>query len=266
MKIKDYLIMKTTHLMVDEIYKTTDITSNLISTAMLHKETFGPYKNFCKGERELVICGAGPSLSKYKPIQEAVHIALNRSFLYEKIKFDFIFSQDFDGIRMVQNELINYCPDTCVKFLGTQLDPYRMIPESLILKANGKKYDTDGYIPRSGEYRDIVLDIDKKPLCNMNNVGQSVMQLAFFMNPKKIYIVGCDMSGGHFTQRTQTDAERKKEDDEMKAVWNDKKRTEETLANWKRIRDFGKLHYPDTQVISINPVGLKGIFEDVYQE
>lgn len=49
-------------------------------------------------------------------------------------------------------------------------------------------------MPGDGTSGNITVDIENMPLCNMMNVGQSVMQLALYMNPRRIYIVGCDLS------------------------------------------------------------------------
>ena len=35
-------------------------------------------------------------------------------------------------------------------------------------------------------------------------------------------------------------------------------------VDWKRIKNFIRTYYPETEVVVINPVGLKGIFRDVY--
>ena len=239
------------------------ITENLISTAQLHRETFLPYKNYCQGIREVVVCGAGPTLNDYQPIPDAIHIAVNRAFLYEKVDFDFIFAQDFAGIRMVQEELVDYRRGECVKFLGTQGMKEKKIPESLIIRACALKFDTDWYIPGSGVGGQLTVDLDSKPVCNMYNVGQSVMQLALYMNPSRIYVVGCDMSGNHFATGNQTPEEIKKQEKLMQETWE--KKREQLLARWKEIKEFAEVYYPDTEIVSVNPVGLKGMFRDIYQ-
>ena len=240
--------------------------SELIDTAILHKETFLSYKNLCNGEKDVVVCGAGPSLNKYKPIDGAIHIAVNRAFLFDKVNFDFIFAQDYEGINMVQEQLINYRKDSCVKFLGTQPigNPKKVIPESLIIKAGAKKFNTDWFIPDGPVNGKLVVDIDKKPLCNMYNVGQSVMQLALYFNPRRIYIVGCDMSGNHFARGNQTDEEVEAQRKIMESRWTNL--TKDLLRRWSEIKEFAKIYYPDTEIISVNPVGLKGMFKDWCQE
>ena len=34
---------------------------------------------------------------------------------------------------------------------------------------------------------------------------------------------------------------------------------------WKRLKLFANKLYPGTEIISVNPVGLKGLFKDIYQ-
>ena len=111
------------------------IEEELIATSILHKETFLPYKNLCNGEKDVVVCGAGPTLNKYKPIEGAIHIAVNRAFLFDKVDFDFIFAQDFEGINMVEEQLINYRKGKCIKFLGTQpfSNPKKVIPVFILI-------------------------------------------------------------------------------------------------------------------------------------
>ena len=38
------------------------------------------------------------------------------------------------------------------------------------------------------------------------------------------------------------------------------------LLSTNEIKKFVETYYPETEIISVNPVGLKGIFKDLYQE
>lgn len=259
MKVVDFFYQKVKNLFLEY----TIINSRNISTALLHQKTFLPYKNYCHGEKAIVVCGAGPTLQEYQPIEGAVHIALNRAFLYPKVAFDFVFAQDFDGIKMVQQELIEYRGNSCVKLLGKSNGGPKEIPESLVLKCNALRFATDAYMIQSGWWSQFVLDIDSRPIGNMPNVGLSVMQFALYMNPSKIYLVGCDMSGGHFTNRNQAIEEIETEKQELEERWG---KQEKLIAKWKECKEFASKYYPDTQIISVNPVGLKGVFKDWYQK
>ncbi len=262
-KIKKWIKKSCQGAMEDQTIQMAMIVSNLIATQALHRETFLPFKNYCNGKKEIVVCGAGPSLNDYQPIEGALHIGVNRAFLYEKVNFDFIFAQDYEGIYMVEEEIVQYRPDSCVKFLGTQIIDHKKIPESLIIRSKARKFDTDWYIPGTGTGGQLVVDLDRKPLCNMYNVGQSVMQLALYMNPSKIYIVGCDMSGNHFAPGHQTEEQVKQEGLELKKIWE--RDTQALIARWKEIKEFARIYYPQTEIVSVNPIGLKGVFTDLYQ-
>ncbi len=235
------------------------VNSELVSAAILHQKVFPPYKNYCGGVSSIAVCGAGPSLKDYSPLPDTLHIALNRAFLFDKVSFDFIFAQDYVGIRDFQQELVNYRPNDCVKFLGMQCGDFREIPESLAIKCGALRFKTDIGVYRDGYKSRFVADIDCRPLGNMPNVALAAMQLALYMNPKSLYIVGCDASCGYFT-----DASCKSGGTAAKSS-ADKREHERLLDKWRELKSFAETYYPDIEIISVNPVGLKGIFRDLYQ-
>jgi hypothetical protein len=259
MKIKEKIHDKYCEM----LYKFHEISSINNSAAIIHQQTFLPYKNIMDG-KSLVVCGAGPTLQKYQPIEGAYHIALNKAFLYDKVKFDFLFSQDFDGIKTVQQELINYRPDTCVKFFGHQNGTHKEIPETLAIKCKAKRFYTDIAATLNGYRSKFVYDIDARPIGNLPNVGLSSLQFALYMHPAVLYIVGCDMSGAHFSDKNMSKKEVKAEEKELNSHW--KSDQEKLINKWLELKQFAEIHYPDTKIISVNPIGLKGIFEDLYQE
>lgn len=259
MRILDYFMQKIENIFI----RYAEINARNYSTALLHQKTFLPYKNYCKGERPVVVCGAGPTLQEYQPIEGAVHIALNRAFLYPKVDFDFVYAQDFDGIKMVQQELIEYKGNHCVKLLGQGNGGPKEIPESLALKCNALRFATDMYMIKSGWWSKFVFDIDSRAVGGMPNVGLSAMQFALYLNPNILYIVGCDMSGGHFVNTNQSKTEIEKERKVMESRWDNQ---EKLINKWQECKEFAGRYYPDTRIVSVNPVGLKGVFEDLYQQ
>ena len=42
--------------------------------------------------------------------------------------------------------------------------------------------------------------------------------------------------------------------------------SDRVIQKWMDLKAFAKAFYPDVEIISVNPVGLKGIFKDEYQE
>lgn len=251
--------------LMNKFYHLAEIDRINVATAMLHQKTFPQFKNFCEGKK-LVVCAAGPSLNKYIPIKDAVHIAVNRSFLYDKVDFDFIFAQDWEGLYMVQQELIDYKPESCVKLLGgaqTLTVGRKEIPESFALKCKALRFNIDNYLYLDGFKSKFVKDIEYNCLGGMPNVGISVMQFALYMNPAELYIVGCDMSGAHFANGNHTKEQIKAEKKMLESKW---KNDHDRLINkWKELKYFAEIYYPSTRIISVNPVGLRGIFEDLDQ-
>lgn len=240
-------------------------TALAVAAGKVHEKTFLPYKNYCKGEKSLVLCACGPSLQKYKPIKEAIHIGLNRAFLYDKVKFDFIFAQDYEGINMCQEQLINYRVGCCEKFIAYSTSiSKKTIPETLALRCNAKRFYID-YIYGDGYKSKMVTDIENRAIGGMPNVGYSVLQLALYMNPSKIYLVGYDMSGNHFSKGNQTEEEEARQEKDMMKYWSDETEMKRLLDKWVEVKQFAKTYYPEIEIISVNPIGLKGMFKDIYQ-
>jgi hypothetical protein len=80
------------------------------------------------------------------------------------------------------------------------------------------------------------------------------LQFIFWTNPKRIYLVGCDCNQkGHFNDQNEKGKE---------IIWSEG--LIEMIESYKNIKEFRNLFYPETEIISINPVGLKGMFNDAY--
>ena len=74
------------------------------------------------------------------------------------------------------------------------------------------------------------------------------MQFALWTNPKRIYLVGCDTNlGGYYYQQERN-----------------KLKVNKVYNCWLKIKEFVRIFYPETEIISVNPVGLKGMFKDIY--
>lgn len=236
--------------------KVMTIVEESLSTYQLHQNSFLPYKDMFQG-KSVVICGSGPSLENYTPIEGAVHVALNRSFTYDKVKFDFVFVQDIRSMNSdIVGKLASYRNGDCVKFIGTQNgNPETEIPESYASECKAYRYNTDGFKWDLGGGGQFTKDISSRALGNFNTVAFPAMQFILYTNPAKVYIVGCDSARvGHFDKIEQTECTK----DELDNIYSI------IVEQWKKLKDFADFYYPKTEIISINPVGLKGIFKDVY--
>ena len=213
----------------------------------IHKTTFLKYANIFNG-KDIVVCGCGPSSKYYKPIDRAIHIGINRAFKNKNVKFDFMFVQDSFPEGM--DDINNYLKETCTKFYGV-LPYWRQkevsktispISETDIIAAKANKYIIDDQV--KGPF---ALDLSIEPIADYMGCVFSALQFALYTNPKNIYLVGFDANiSAHF--------------------YNDKVENFcYQIASWKEFKEVAAKHYPKTNIISINPVGLRGLFRDVYQ-
>ena len=234
-----------------------DVIQKHLCTLMLHQKNFAHYKNFYNG-KDVVVCGAGPTLQYYSQLPDCIHIAANRAFLYDRVKFNYIFTQDWVGIQHLQQELINYKGDNCIKFFGTQNGCHTEIPESFAIKCNALRFNTDGEFWPTAKF---AVDISTNPFGNFHTIVLTALQFVLYTNPKRIFIVGCDsVPSGHFNSLNENDADRAKQ------IALQQKFHNEMYKDWQRFKNFVQVHYPDTEIISVNPIKLKGLFKDVYTQ
>lgn len=232
-----------------------------ITTALLHQRTFSEFRNK-HFNQEVVLIGAGPTLKYFKPFRDKkFYVGCNRAFLYDDIKFDYLFTIDKVGLDSGEENyydaFFNYRKNDCIKFVGDQnFNEKYQIPESQILKYNVKRYKTNaGYLPNKFN-----VEIDSFPLANFATVSLQALQFILYTNPSKIYIVGIDCTtktGKHFTG-FDYDATIRNE--------NASKNDEHNINAYIQLKQFIQMYYPETEIISVNPVGLKGIFKDVYTQ
>lgn len=228
------------------------LIQNNISTAFLHQKTFTQFKG-CHQGQEIVILATGPSAEKYQPIKNAIHIGVNRAFQLNKVNLDYIFLQDYSGKTIEYiDELDNYNKDKCIKFYGLTCEwlknPNRVIPESHAIKANALRYRTD-WADIENFKPQFAYDISTQPLGCFGTVVFPALQFALWTYPKRIYLVGCDCSlNGYAYNSAETN------------ILNPNK----LITAYNEFKVFANTYYPDIEIISINPIGLKGLFKDIY--
>lgn len=220
------------------------ICERQIAVARLHKEVFSKYKN-CFQDREMVLMASGPSVKKYIRIENAIHVGVNRSFLNEQIPLDFLFIQDKRAFANGKEAILKYKGNDVVKFFGILNEKFQdwIIPESWALQCHALRYYTDNGFSSRFAY-----DITSQRLGDFSSVVFSALQFMLFCNPHRIYLVGCDCSNEPYfydpNQKTDLIPSR-------------------NIANFQRFKEFATVYYPDTEIISVNPVGLKGMFPEI---
>ena len=209
---------------------------------------FSGYKNAFAG-RDVAVVGAGPTLSFYSPLADVIHIGCNRVIQASNVPIDFLFRQDFKGCDtdILDSEI--------EKFIGIYPDwVMDMCPETTFAKLkNAHQFvinNRSDYIP---------VDISKQPVWHGGSVAFSAFQFALYGNPRRIYLIGCDSAGqidslnwNHFF------------DDNNERKNHNIVPIPALINGWKKLKQFQEAMYPDVEVVSINPVGLKGLFQDKY--
>ncbi|MBR4592425.1 MAG: HAD-IA family hydrolase [Elusimicrobiaceae bacterium] len=237
--------------------RNAQITQRLLQAAAWHQKAFAPYKAAFRG-REVVLMGAGPTLQYFEPIANAVYVGCNRAFKYDKVAFDFLFSCDKVGIEKWYDDFFNYRKDTCVKFIGDQnLGVGFQIPENKIPLENVYRYVTYAGIEECSRFN---MDIATSPLHNAATVTLQALQFILYTQPKRIYLVGIDCTAAS-KQYFVSDGQ---EYDNALRKENVKRLDEINIRLYGDIKRFAEVYYPDTEIISVNPVGLKGLFTDIY--
>jgi len=236
------------------------IQTNL-STALLHQKTFPQFKGINTG-KDVVVVATGPSVKSFRPMDDCIYISVNHAFLNEKIKFDYLFAQDYKSVRHVMPQLNSYRRGECIKFYGLEyefetpdnINYNRLIPESEAISAGALRYRND-LCPINGSQSQFTYDISTMPLGDCRSTTFAAMQFALWTNPCRIFIVGCDCAQtGHFFADELT-CPQEGPDDYIKMI-----------TPWRDFKEFAHRYYPAVEIISVNPVGLKGLFLDLYQD
>lgn len=210
---------------------------------------FENYRGIHQGKK-IVLLAAGPSLNNYVPIKNAFHIGVNKLATYNKVQLDYYFSGDYLAIK--RYDIVDAIKQLqCNKFIG--FTPLHDTNDTVLLQEtldwNAKRFLYLNYLDPNF----IPMDISKHPLCGYSSIIFPALHFALFTEPDEIYLVGCDCSkDGHF--------DKKNTQDQANGL-----NPHEIIAEWELMKSFIQLRYPHIKIYSINPVGLRGMFEDIDQ-
>ncbi|MCD8377817.1 MAG: hypothetical protein LUB59_03415 [Candidatus Gastranaerophilales bacterium] len=212
----------------------------------VHSASFTKYKNINAG-KNVTIIGSGPTLKYYNNEADYENITLNLTVFSERIKSKYMFSHDaFILLKRMPDFIDRIKGLDCIKFVGHSLNPYYMHYPEII---DEQKYNIYRYYV-SRRAMDTYTDITSHPFLARGSVAFPALDFALYTHPKKIYLVGLDTApNGHaFCKNTKIMP------DSLKRM----------LYGYKKLKTFAAIHYPDIEIISVNPVGLIGMFKDVY--
>lgn len=208
------------------------------------KKVFSKYKK-CHENSEIAIIGTGPSLDRWTAPLGCVEMGVNSSFESKRVNLDYLFIQDYS--RKMFERLAGYHNSKCKFFFGVHyLVP--TIPEEMYNKYNAEKFYFYDW-PKEMFPFDFTVDISSKPFITYSSVIFVAAQFALYTHPRRLYIVGCDCSKGHFSEHANINNSDIYGDTFM-------------IEGWRRFARFAEQVYPDVEIVCVNPVGLKGIFKN----
>ena len=219
-----------------------------------HGRIFPQFKNINNG-KDVVIVATGPTLAKYKSIKDAVHIGVNRAYQFNKIKLQYLFMLDGTATKSYIDEIDKL--DDIVKFYGLNLfkEEYRpgvRIPEYHLKSKNSYRCYTYNY-----QNMELNTNLEVFPLYNSASIAFAAIHFALYTHPKRIFLVGCDSNSAPYWDGGGREQDYMVQADRINNIM---------LDGYKKLKRFAQICYPDVEIISINPVGLKGLFKDVYTE
>lgn len=216
-----------------------DYVSDILECQYLHKNAF-ENKRFLNFGKDVVICATGPTLEFYEKNLNGYYIGMNNAYKLADLQFDALFCQDaytvFNG--KVPSDFLSYRGKSCFKFLGNR--------QPISSALNPKDYSLFYYMSENR----CNYNIASRPLPDFTSVVFSAFMFALWTMPKRIFLVGCDCSMGHASS--------------VKA--SHQCDCSPLVKNWKILKSFADRFYPDVEIISINPIGLRELFKDVYTE
>lgn len=227
-----------------------------LNTALLHQITFSRFKGINSG-KDVALFATGPTLKKFNPtlLTNIINVGVNKAFLYKNVTFDYLFAIDKVSIADCLEDFFSY---ECPKFIGDQhLGEAYQIPENYLSQKDVLRYKTTVKL-----FPDIFAqDLESNPLANSCSVAIQAMQFILYTNPQKIYLIGNDCTvnrAEHFYDNSETFIRNLESRNEPLA-----ENQKNLINSWKQIKTFASLYYPCTKIISVNPVNLKGLFEDI---
>ncbi len=226
----------------------------VIEAQKLHEKTFGMYKNAFAGKDVVLVC-TGPTAKKYIPIPNAIHVGVNGAVYLNKIMLDYLFVQD-STIHQNANQTLNidcnnYKGNNCKKFYGIIPDDRLAIVKKDIDRIPiNYTYDENisQYLLEDICCHNVAYDLSREPVGDFSGTPFSALQFILYANPKRLYLVGWDCGSGYAYSRPNAMSPANYQIEILK----------------KFFLPFIKNYYADLEIISINPVGLKGIFLDEY--
>jgi hypothetical protein len=217
-------------------------SSQTIDTSPFN-EVFAPFKNRHCG-KEAIIFATGPTLNAYDYLEDdgnKIKAGVN-SIALKPVTVDYYFCGHVDGRSKPYLDIMKGYKAGIEKFGYVTLDGIsgpKWLDLTMAKELNLKPYGLTSHV-------DFTSDISKKCLVN-HLIIFSALQFLIYTGVTKIYLVGADTTQLVSCDNYNIDIDRN---------------VDRMIALFQQFAAFAK---DKAEIISINPVGLKGIFNDVYR-
>lgn len=214
-------------------------------------EAFMGFKEVNVG-KEIVLLATGPTASRYIERKNVLHIGVNTTPVLN-IPLDYYFAHDNRAFNKITIEnTVERCGSGEMFFgrLAYRLAYTRSEIDVYNIKKSVNIHQYFVNAPCMTD--DLVKEICQHPLTDYYSIVFSALQFALYTHPARIYLVGCDVSGKleHFYEASDVVVPHAKY----------------FKLGYGLLKRFAEIYYPDVEICSINPIGLKGLFKDCYTE
>ena len=209
---------------------------HIVMCNTLHQKAFDD-KRFRYYGKDVYVCATGPTFDYYAPSPDAIHIGVNYAYKSEKIFFNDLFCIDGGVVDFrLPREFITYGGLKTNKFISFLM--------GYSLDIDPSDYKIYHFFTENR----INYPINCMGLPDFYSVIFSAFAYALWTTPKRIFIVGADCSSGHANS--------------LDVKYSSS--LSHLVKYWHEMKKFADFYYPGIEIISVNPVGLKGLFKDVY--
>ena len=222
------------------------------------------YQDIHLGNQAILFC-TGPSILDYKEpkfLKTAIKVGVNKIYnhpISNELNYYFFGShyhidadhkKSVDKLSKDNKNMIMFSSTFTAKFGDGRETGLGNINFESALKINALPIEIGS--PGSGPGLGWVKDIHMYPFFG-GTIAFPAIQFLLYTGVKEIYLVGCDLgnSNRHFYNSKNSTLQ----NDHASSFYKN---------GWSTLNEFIKNNYKDVKIYSINPVGLKGMFEDVY--
>ena len=219
----------------------------------LHQKVFPKYRHCHVGE-DVVIVACGPSARHAPIIHGAKYLAVNRALFDQRYKFDYFFTMDVRSAKSCVELAATY---GCKNFVGVYMQLWlertplerwiHLIPDAVIERMNPERFYM-GYSVHP------FYDISILPLYDGGSITHPALNFALWTNPRRIYLIGCDCTNAGY-------AEEGRRQEPLT-----EKHHRDLIIGYHQLKKLRDYFCPDVEIISVNPIELKGLFKDVYTD